>query len=268
MSRIVRLIAVLALALCLPCAALAQAPSAPCRIKAEFPHAPNTFTQGLFIENGRLYESSGGYGVSFVAEVDLQTGKHLKRRDVEPRLFAEGMAPSGGTVRLLTWRSGTGLLLALDDLAPQGTFDYRVPTEHTEGWGLTCDGNRFILSSGSDMLHFHQAEDFSPTGGVRVHDGNRAVRQLNELEYVEGLVLANIWKRDEIAVIDPSDGTVTARIDLAPLRARIAPNSGVANGIAYDRETGRLFVTGKNWDKLFEIEPDLDAWQRPARDRE
>ncbi|MEF2230583.1 MAG: glutaminyl-peptide cyclotransferase [Pseudodesulfovibrio sp.] len=268
-----RLLAALLLALALgsiaaPRPAMAQAPVRPCRVVAEFPHDPKAFTEGLFIENGRLYESSGGYGTSYVAEVDRGTGRPLLRRDVEPRYFAEGIAPYGDTLRLVTWRSGEGFILALDTLAPKGTFASRAPDERTEAWGLAFDGSRFILSSGTDRLHFHQPEDFSPMGEIRVRDGDRAVPLLNELECVEGMILANLWKRDEIAVIDPADGTVTARIDLAPLRARVGADAGVANGIAYDRETGRLFVTGKHWDKLFEIEPDLDAWQRRGKDRE
>jgi len=266
-TRALVLAALLALAAPL-CPALAGAPVLPCRIKAEFPHDTRSFTEGLCIENGRMYESSGGWGVSYLAEADRATGKRLHSRDVDPKRFAEGLAAANGGLYLLTWRSGQGSIHSLDDLSPLGTFDYRVPTDHSEGWGLTFDGSRFIISSGTDALTFHQPEDFSPMGEVRVHDGGKPVLQLNELEYAEELILANIWKQDRIAVIDPADGAVTAWIDLSPLRRLVSPGAGVANGIAYDRETGRLFVTGKHWDKLFEIEPDFNAWQRRAGDRE
>ncbi len=255
-------------AVLLPCVtAMAQAPVYPCRVKAEYPHDPDTFTQGLFFLDGNLFESSGGFGKSFLAVVELTTGKRLRTRAIDAKHFAEGIAPYQNTLFLLTWRSGIGFIHSLTDLTPLDSFAYRVPDEHTEGWGLTFDGSRFILSSGADNLHFHQPEDFSPTGAVQVHDGNTPVRQLNELECMEDLVLANIWKQDRIAVIDPADGSVTAWIDLSPLRKRIAPQSGVANGIAYNNATGRLFVTGKNWDKLFEIEVD-PAWQKPLPDGE
>lgn len=245
-------------------AAAPRAPVVPCRVLAAYPHDAAAFTEGLVMEKGRLFTSSGGWGTSFVAETDPVRGKRLATRAVDPDRFAEGLAAAGGNLYLLTWRSGSGFILDPDGLRITGTFAYRAPDAHTEGWGLAFDGSRFILSAGTDTLSFHQAEDFSPTGTIRVHDGDRPVSRLNELEYVEGVVLANIWKQDRIAVIDPADGRVTAWIDLSPLRRRLGPGAGVANGIAYDRDAGRLFVTGKHWDKLFEIAPDLDAWQGPA----
>ena len=256
------------LAVTLPvCTALAGAPVHTCRVKAEFPHDPATFTQGLFVQNGRMFESSGRFGKSFLAEVEPETGRHLRTYRIEASRFAEGIAPYQNTLLLLTWRSGFGFIHSLDDLSLLGSFAYRVPAEHSEGWGLTYDGARFILSSGTDELRFHQPEDFSPMGAVRVHDGGTPVKQLNELEYMDDLVLANIWKQDRIAVIDPSDGRVAAWIDLAPLRQRLAPDSGVANGIAWDPEAARLYVTGKNWDKLFEIAVD-PAWHGTPPDGE
>lgn len=268
MPTFLRLCLLALLAATLPAtAALAEAPVYPCKIIAEFPHDPTTFTQGLFVRDGRMFESSGRFGTSFLAEVDIATGKHLHVYAIDGSRFAEGIAPYQDTLFLLTWRSGFGFIHSLDDLSLLGSFAYRIPKEHTEGWGLTFDGARFILSSGTDELRFHQPEDFSPTGAVRVRDGATPVRQLNELEYVDDLVLANIWKRDRIAVIDPSNGRVAAWIDLTPLRKRISPKSGVANGIAWDRKAGRLYVTGKNWDKLFEIavEP---AWHGKPPDGE
>ena len=268
MSPSLRLCLLLFLATFLPATGvLAEAPVLPCRITAEHPHDPATFTQGLFVQNRRMFESSGRFGQSFLAEVEPKTGRHLQTYVIDASRFAEGIAPYQNALHLLTWRSGFGFIHSLDDLSLLGSFAYRVPKEHTEGWGLTFDGARFILSSGTDELRFHQPEDFSPSGAVRVHDGTAPVRQLNELEYMDDLILANIWKQDRIAVIDPSDGRVTAWIDLTPLRKRVSPESGVANGIAWDPEAKRLYVTGKNWDKLFEIAVD-PAWHGTPPDGE
>jgi len=233
-------------------------------VAAEHPHDPQTSTQGLFIHDGRLYESSGGFDKSFLAMVELETGRHIRKNPLESRDFAEGIAPCKGRLFLLSWLSGTGFIHDLDTLDYQANFAYREKGETIEGWGLTFDGSRFILSSGTARLRFHQPDDFARTGTLVVQDGAKPIRQLNELEYVGGMILANIWKSDRIAVINPESGRVKAWIDLAPLRQRIAPESGVANGIACDTKTGRLFVTGKHWDKLFEIEVDAVLWRQPV----
>ncbi|WP_281761130.1 glutaminyl-peptide cyclotransferase [Pseudodesulfovibrio nedwellii] len=225
-----------------------------CTLITEFPHNPATSTQGLFFHEGTLYESSGGYGRSFLAKVDLKTGRHLQTVPLKNRYFAEGMAPCGDTFRLLTWRSGTGFIYGLDDMKKRTSFAYRKKSEKTEGWGLAFDGTDFILSSGTASLHFHAPEDFAQIKTVTVTDNNTPVRFLNELEYVNGLLYANIWKSDIMVIIDPESGLVQGRIDLSPLRQRLSEDSGVANGIALNAQTGRLYVTGKHWNKLFEIE--------------
>lgn len=235
---------------------LAEAPLLVCRILAEHPHSPESFTQGLFIHKDRLYESSGGYGESFLAEVNLETGRAIRKVPIERRYFAEGIAPYGDSLRLLTWKSGTGFLYSLDTLTRRGSFDYRPYGSSSEGWGLTHDGTNFIRSSGEPTLYVHATSDFSLLRTIPVRDGDKPVPMLNELEYVHGHILANIWKKDRIAVIDPAKGKVRAWIDLSPLRDRIHADSGRANGIAYDADSGRLYVTGKNWNKLFEIKID------------
>ena len=252
----IALLLLAALALTLP--ARAETPVIPCRVVAEYPHDPATSTQGLFYREGLFYESSGGYNRSFLAVVEPETGRHLLTAPVQPGFFAEGIAPYGDYLRMLTWKSGVGMIYTLEDLAPVGSFAFRGTFERLEGWGLTFHDGQFVMSTGEAQLELRAPKTFARTGTIDVTDGGRPVRLLNELEFVNGWLYANIWKSDRIAIIDPADGTVRAWLDLSPLRARLSEGSGVANGIAYDEEAGRLFVTGKLWDRLFEIEaPEL-----------
>lgn len=244
----------------------AEAPTVQCRIINEYPHDTNTSTQGLFFLDGKLYESSGGFGVSYLAIVELETGRHLAKHNLTGRLFAEGITTYKNKVFLITWLSGNGYVHDIQTLETQASFAYRNEKESIEGWGLAFDNEKFILSSGTARLLFYEPEDFSRIGGITVKEGNETVRLLNELEYVGGMVLANLWKTDFIAVIDPASGQLKARIDISPLRQRLSKESGVANGIAYDKETGRLFVTGKRWSKLFQIEIDEVLWRQPVLD--
>lgn len=244
--------------------ALAQTPTYQCQIIAQHPHDRQTSTQGLFFHDGNLYESSGGFGLSFIAITEIETGRHTRKFQYEGRYFAEGITSYKNKLFLLTWLSGTGFVHDLANLDYQTSFAYRGNSEAIEGWGLTFDGMRFILSSGSARLRFYQPDDFSRTETLLIRDGSDPIRQLNELEYVGGMILANIWKSDRIAVIAPESGKVEAWIDIAPLRQHLSPDAGVANGIAYDANTGRLFVTGKHWDKLFEIRIDEVLWRQPV----
>jgi len=245
-------------------AATARAMILECRVVAEYPHDPQTSTQGLLYNQGLLLESSGGFGQSYLTVSEPETGRRLLTRRIEGRYFAEGIALHENKLYMLTWLSGTGFIFDPQTLETLASFAYRADGESTEGWGLAHDGRRFILSAGTATLRFHQPGDFARIGTLAVRDGSEPVRLLNELEYVGGMILANVWKSDRIAVIDPDTGLVVAWIDLTPLRERIAPESGVANGIAYDPETGRLFVTGKHWDKLFVIEVDTALWRMPV----
>jgi len=259
-------ISLLLLAVALPIhdTALAHAPVHQCRAVAEYPHDPQTSTQGLFYHAGKIYESSGGFNESFLVIADLETGRHLGRFQFQGNYFAEGISHDEKTIRMLTWLSGKGFIHDLDTLEYVKDFPYRRDGETMEGWGLTFDGHRFIQSSGTAKLSLHQPDNYARIGEITVRDGPDPVRRLNELEYVGGMVLANIWKSDTIAVIEPVSGKVRAWIDLSPLRERLSPESGVANGIAYDKKTNSLFVTGKHWDKLFKIEIQETPWEQSA----
>lgn len=233
--------------------ARAQAPVIACIVLAELPHDSKISTQGFFILDNTFYESSGGYGKSFLVKWDPETGRPLFTHSVNTSCFAEGIAPSKGTLHLLTWQSGTGFIHSLDDLGQVSHFPYRGRGLYHEGWGLTVDKRFFILSSGTAILRFHSPQGFTLIRTLKVTDGGKPVTMLNELEYVEGFIYANIWKSDRIAIIEHDTGEVRATLDLSPLRERLTPKSGVANGIAYDAKTKRLYVTGKHWDKVFEI---------------
>ncbi len=251
MLKYAPLILLLIAIISLPTLVHAQAPNRPYTILAEYPHDTYTSTQGLFFHNGLLYESSGGYGNSFLAIVQPDTGQHVTKQSLDHKYFAEGITPNGNTLYALTWQSGTGFTYDLETLEPRSSFRYRPDNDDSEGWGITSNDTHFILSSGTAQLTFHRPEDFARITAILVRDGEKPVRMLNELEYVEGFIFANVWKSDKIAIINPKSGQVIAWLDLTPLRQKIGPKSGTANGIAYDKATSRLFITGKHWDKLF-----------------
>ncbi|HZI18903.1 MAG TPA: glutaminyl-peptide cyclotransferase [Pyrinomonadaceae bacterium] len=215
-----------------------------------FPHDPGSFTQGLIFHGGALIESAGQYGVSSLRRVELGTGKVLKKVAVPPQYFAEGLTLMGGRLYQLTWEHGKGFVYDVETFEKTGEFHY-----DGEGWGLTTDGQSLILSDGTSRLRFISPDDFRVTRAVNVADGGRPVRELNELEYVRGEVWANVWHDERIARIDPATGRVVGWVDLTGLLAPRERQSGeaVLNGIAYDAEADRLFVTGKLWPKLFEI---------------
>ena len=228
-----------------------------CRIKTELHHDPTTSTQGLVFVGGQLFETSGGWNHSAVLRVDLDTGEVLRRTPLPGDLFAEGLASDGDTLSMLTWKSGVMFTLNRETLESTGSSpcldgsgDYR------EGWGLAFDGTRFLRSDGTTTISFHRPETFAWLGEFMVTDQGQPVRLLNELEWVRGMLLANVWKQDRVAVIAPGSGRVVAWLDLSPLRRRLGPQAGTANGIAWNEATGRLYLTGKLWDKLFEIETD------------
>ncbi len=221
------------------------------RVVKAYPHDPSAFTQGLAFHEGVLYESTGLHGRSSLRKVDLETGKVLELRPLPERYFGEGMAVVGDRVIQLTWLSRTGLIYDLDGLSVTGKFDYAG-----QGWGLAWDGGRLVMSDGTAQLRFLDPESLEETGRLTVRDGKSPVARLNELEFVRGKLYANVWRTDRVAVIDSVSGKVSAWIDLAGLlenRDRGGP-VGVLNGIAYDAPNDRLFVTGKLWPKLFEIE--------------
>jgi glutamine cyclotransferase len=214
-----------------------------------YPHDPKAFTQGLLYRDGFLYESTGQKGASSLRKVDIETGEVVQRVDVDARYFAEGLADWGDRLIQLTWETNVGFVYDLASFKQIRTFSYAG-----EGWGLTHDGQRLILSDGTPGLRFLDPGTFVETGRVPVKDGDLNVEDLNELEFVKGQVYANVWYTDSIAMIAPETGLVTGWIDLRGLLPeRAAVNADVLNGIAYDAEGDRLFVTGKLWPRLFEI---------------
>lgn len=220
------------------------------RLIRSYPHDPHAFTQGLLYSGGALYESTGLNGQSTIRKVRLDTGEVLQVHRLEPHYFGEGIALWGGSLIQLTWQSGIGFVYDPATFQRTRTFSYKG-----EGWGLTHDGKRLILSDGSAYLRFLDPSTFRETGRMMVRDGGRPVTHLNELEYVRGEIFANVWQSERIARISPATGQVNAWIDLRGLLARgEAAAADVLNGIAYDEAGDRLFVTGKLWPRLFHIE--------------
>ena len=214
-----------------------------------YPHDQNAFTEGLVIEKGVLYESTGLYGNSTLRRVDLETGNVLQSYALPDDFFGEGITVFGDRIIQLTWQNQKGFVYDKNSFDLLQEFSYP-----TEGWGITHNGSTLIMSDGTANLYFLDPETFQKVGQVEVRDGNASVTNLNELEYINGEVYANIWLTDKIAIIDPQTGQVKAWIDLTGIynQANRDPNN-VLNGIAYDAEGDRLFVTGKMWQQLFEI---------------
>jgi len=215
-----------------------------------FPHDSNAFTQGLILVDGKLLESTGQEGSSSLRSVELQTGKILKKVDVPSPYFAEGAAVLNGKVYQLTWLHHVGFIYDAQTLERVGQFNYEG-----EGWGLTTDGQSLILSDGTNKLKFLDPTGFQVKKVVTVLDGGSPVDQLNELEFVQGEIYANVWHDQRIAVIDPQSGRVKAWVDLTGLmpEGELQDPEAVLNGIAYDQANNKLYVTGKLWPRLFEI---------------
>ena len=221
-----------------------------------YPHDTSSFTEGLwYAGNGYLYESSGsGNGanpISTLRKVELNTGKVVQEYTLPSRYFAEGIAVVGDKLIQLTYTSNIGFIYDKNTFALLGNFSYP-----NQGWGLTYDGKQLIMSDGTDHLYFMNATTFQRTGQVEVSDGNSSVTMINSLAYVNGYVYANIWLTNKIAVINPQTGQVKSWINLTGLPASAASETNidaVLNGIAYDQQGNRLFVTGKDWSSLYQI---------------
>ena len=214
-----------------------------------YPHDRDAFTQGLVYRDGVLFESTGLKGRSTLRKVRLDTGQVLQQQKVDSRYFAEGLSDCGSRLVQLTWDSNVAFVYDLASFKPIRTFTYSG-----EGWGLTHDGRHLIMSDGSPTLRFLDPETFQLARSLPVRDGDLPVEDLNELEYVEGEIYANVWTTDRIAIISPATGAVTGWINLAGLMPRgSTTGDAVLNGIAYDAARKRLFVTGKLWPRLFEI---------------
>jgi glutaminyl-peptide cyclotransferase len=221
------------------------------RVTSTIPHDPQCYTQGLEFAGKRLFESGGGYGVSTIREVDPTNGRVLRRRPMARHVFAEGITILGNELFVLTWKEHTAYVLDPDTFRPIRQHRYEG-----EGWGLTHNGTELIMSDGSSTLRFLDPKTFATLRTITVKDGTREINQLNELEFIDGVIFANIYTRDHMARIDSKTGQVTGWLDLSPLRRQLPPphQAEVLNGIARVPSTDRLLVTGKLWPRLFEIE--------------
>ncbi len=221
------------------------------QIVTEFPHDPNAFTQGLVFEDGFFYESTGRKGFSSVRKVVPNTGEIVMIHELADEFFGEGLAVIHNEIIQLTWREHRGFVYDKDTFAFLENFKYQ-----TEGWGLTYDGKRLIMSDGSATLYFLDPKTFQTVGQVEVRDGDRFVTHLNELEFIKGEIYANVWKSNTIVRINPETGSVVGWINLRGLLrlGDITDPVDVLNGIAYDAGHDRIFVTGKLWPKIFQIE--------------
>ena len=216
-----------------------------------YPHDDKAFTQGLFYEDGHIYESTGFWKTSSVRKVDLETGKVLKQADLDDKLFGEGIVRVGNFIVNLTWKSQVALIYDYN------TFELKSYARYEgEGWGLTTDGEVVYMSDGTAEIRVLARKDLKEIKRIPVTANGKPVLKINELEWIDGQIYANIWETDRIARIDPQTGFVTSWIDLSGLlqnHGTVTDRSSDLNGIAYDKATNRLFVTGKYWTHLFEI---------------
>ena len=221
------------------------------KVVNRFPHRPEAFTQGLIVEGDTLIESSGGYGKSLLSKVSLKDGEVLAEEEMPPHFFAEGVTRLEDSLYQLTYRRGVLIVYDADTLRFREQHQYSG-----EGWGLTNNGRHLIMSDGSDTLKYMSSKDFKEMRRISVTENGRPLKYLNELEWVNGEIYANVWLRNKIVIINPKTGVVISYLDLKELldEVRATTKTGVPNGIAYDVQSKRLYVTGKNWPTLFEIE--------------
>jgi glutamine cyclotransferase len=220
------------------------------KVVKEYPHDTGSYTQGLFFYKGDMYESTGQYGSSTFRKVDLATGEPLEKLDFNRKYFVEGSVVLGDNLYILTWESRVAFVYDANTLEYKSTYSYP-----REGWGLTTDGRQLIASDGSSRLYFLDG-DYKLQKIVDVKMDGRPVRNLNELEYIDGKVWANVYTTDLIVIINPSTGVVEAKVDctgLLPAHLREA-RTDVLNGIALDPDSGKVYLTGKYWKRLYEVE--------------
>ena len=220
------------------------------KVEEVLPHDENAYTQGLFIHNGFLYQSTGQRKASYLQKIDFKQGRVVQSVALKPQYFGEGACIYDDRIYQLTWQEHTCFVYDASTLKQIGTLSY-----NGEGWGLTTDGARLIMSDGSSTLFFRDPETFAVLGTVKVTNGAQEVTWLNELEYIEGEVWANVYTTDEVVRIDPATGKVTGVVDLKGLLARQyqTPKTEVLNGIAYDPDKKHIYVTGKYWAKMYRI---------------
>jgi len=240
----------LAAAACAPATQASGTPEYTYEVVHTYPHDPGAYTQGLVFLNHVLYEGTGLETQSSIRKVKLETGEVLQKRDIAPEYFGEGIVNWKDRLIELTWKGERGFIYDLGTFTPRSQFEYPG-----EGWGLTQDGKRIIMSDGTAQLRFWEPDTLREIGRITVTDEGRPVTQLNELEWVKGEIYANVYQTDRIARIDPATGKVVGWVDLTGILspADRTDQTDVLNGIAYDAAGDRLFVTGKRWPKLFEI---------------
>lgn len=216
----------------------------------DYPHDADAYSQGLIFVDGTLYEGTGKYGQSTLRRVDLKTGNVLQKISLDNRLFGEGITAWDDTIVQLTWKANVGMVYDRKTFALRQRFRYSG-----EGWGITHDGRNLIISDGTSTLRFLDPKTFQVVRRLSVRSGASRIRHLNELEFVQGEILANVWYKDYLVRISPTSGEVTGYIDLSGLwpQSQRHDKEAVLNGIAYDEVGKRLFVTGKNWPRLYEI---------------
>jgi glutamine cyclotransferase len=213
-----------------------------------YPHDPSAFTQGLTWFDGQLIEGTGLYGQSTIRKVSLTTGEVTQTHSLSSMLFGEGVTVMEGLVYQLTWKNGLCMVYDVESFEEVRTFHY-----NGEGWGLTHNGKQLIMSDGSSTIIFIDPTDFTIIDSIDVFDGRYPVTQINELEYVDGVIYANIWQTNQIIGINPNTGEVLDRIDFSELKDKTWSGADVLNGIAYDSLAQRLFITGKLWPVIYEI---------------
>lgn len=244
------------------CGGQAQPAAAPllnATVVRTFPHDPMAFTQGLEFSGDTLYESTGMVGRSWLRKVDLETGRVLEQANLAPPYFGEGITIVNGRIVQLTWQHQTGFVYKLPGFAFIKQFNYPG-----EGWGLTNDGKQIYMSDGTSQIRVLDPDTFKELKRISVTDAGTPVSALNELEWMDGVILANVWMTDRIARIDPATGRVTGWIDLSHL-PRNRESADVLNGIAYDARDRRLIVTGKQWDHMYQIEVTTPGQSAPAK---
>ncbi|OGS70882.1 MAG: glutamine cyclotransferase [Flavobacteria bacterium RIFCSPLOWO2_12_FULL_35_11] len=222
-----------------------------------YPHDKGAYTQGLEFLNGFLYEGTGKKGSSSIRKVELKSGKVLQQKDIDEQYFGEGITIFNNKLYQLTWQSGIGFVYDLNTFEQEKTFNY---TKSREGWGLSHNGEKLIKTDGTEFIWFLNPETLAEEDYIEVYTNERKVEKLNELEFVNGLIYVNIWQQNTILMVNPATGKVEGVANLNSLKTiiekeqKLEDSDEVLNGIAFDKDTNRLFVTGKHWSKLYEIE--------------
>jgi len=216
-----------------------------------YPHDPKAFTEGLEFYRDTLIESTGQKGTSYFRKLNHKTGQVYKQVDLQPQFFGEGITVVNGKIFQLTWQDNTGFIYDANTLKLEKTFNY---SKAIEGWGMTNDGKTIYESDGTEKIWLMDPATQKIGDYINVYSGSNKIKAINELEWINGKIYGNIWQKDAIAVIDPATGSVEAVLNLADLRKKVtSANAEVLNGIAYNPKTKTIFVTGKYWDKMFEI---------------